>query len=129
MSPEEIVAKFVEAADLFEPIQGQPSDVDIALIREVLTPILLQIPYDEAEAQDNLIGIILGDVKYTAKYGQAFSPPKRVGAYDNSLADNAKPVVHAKGEARWRAKRLDRNTFETARRETTSFILKAVEDT
>jgi hypothetical protein len=129
MSPEEIVAKFVEAADLFEPIQGQPSDVDITLIREVLTPILLQIPYDEAEAQDNLIGIILGDVKYTAKYGQAFSPPQRVGAYDNSLADDAKPVVRAKGEARWRAKRLDRNTFETARRETTSFILKAVEDT
>ena len=129
MSPEEIVAKFVEAADLFEPIQGQPSDIDITLVRKVLTPILLQIPYDEAEAKDDLISIILGDVKYTAKYGQAFSPPQRVGAYDTSLPDDAKPVVRAKYEARWRAKRLDQNTYETARRETTSFILKAVEDT
>ena len=67
MSPEEIVVKFVEAADLFEPIQGQPLDVDITLVRKVLTPILLQIPYDEAEAKNNRIGIILGDAKYTAK--------------------------------------------------------------
>ena len=99
MSPEEIVAKFVEAADLFEPIQGQSSEVDIMLVYEVLTPILLQIPFDEAEAKNNLIGIILSDVKYTTKYGQAFSLPQRVGAYDNSLANNAKPVVHAKGKA------------------------------
>ena len=59
MSPEEIVAKFVEAFDLLEPILGQPSDVQITLLREVLTPILLQIPYDEAGAVDNLVGLIL----------------------------------------------------------------------
>ena len=44
MSSEEIVAKFVKAADLFEPIQGQPSDIDITLIQDALTAILLQIP-------------------------------------------------------------------------------------
>jgi len=110
MSPEEIVAKFVKAANLFEPISGQLSDVDITLIRETLTPILLQIPFDKAEALDNLVGIILGGVKYTSKYGQAFHPPKRVGAYDETLADKAKLVVCA-GEARWRAKRLDHTTY------------------
>lgn len=129
MSPEEIVAKFVEAADLFAPISGQPSDVELTLIREALTPILLQIPYDEAEALDNLVGLILSDAKYSAKYGQEFTPPKRVGAYDETLSDDAKAVVRAKAEARWRAKRLDRTTYDTARRETTAFILKAVEDT
>ena len=129
MSPEEIVAKFVEAADLFEPISGQPSDVEITRIRETLTPILLQIPYDDAEARDNLVGLILGDAKYSAKYGQEFKPPKRVGAYDETLSDDAKAVVRAKTEAKWRAKRLDRATYDTTRRETTSFILKAVEDT
>ncbi len=67
MLPEEIVVKFVEADDLFEPVSGQLSDVDITLIRETLTPILLHIPFDEAEALDNLVGIILGEVKYTSK--------------------------------------------------------------
>ena len=45
------MAKFVDAANLFEPIQGQPSDVDITLIRETLTPILLQIPFNEVETR------------------------------------------------------------------------------
>ena len=129
MSPEEIVAKFVEAADLFEPIQGQPSDRDITLIREVLTPILLQIPFDELEAKDNLIGIIQSTDKYARKYGRAFKIPARVGAYDETLAEDAKSVARARGEAKHRAKRLDRTTYETARRETSSFILKVVEDT
>ena len=129
MSPEEIVAKFVKAANLFEPIQGQPSDSDITLIQEILVPILLQIPFDELEAKDNLIGIILSEAKYTRKYGKPFRAPARVGAYDDTLAEDAKPVACAKGEAKWRAKCL-RNTYETTRREATSFILKVVvEDT
>ena len=70
MSPKENVAKFVEAADLFEPISGQPPDVDITLICETLTPILLQIPYDKDEVLDNLVGIILVEEKYSAKYGK-----------------------------------------------------------
>ena len=41
MWPEEIVAKFVEAADLFAPISGQPSEVEITCICKTLTPILL----------------------------------------------------------------------------------------
>jgi len=116
MSPGEIMVKFVKASDLFEPILGQPSDVDITLIRETLTPILLQILFNEAEGKDNLVGIILGEVKHTSKYGQALKPPKRVGAYDDSLSNDAKPIVRAKGDARWRAKRIDRTTYETARR-------------
>ena len=116
MSPEEIVAKFAGAADLFDPIIGQPSDVDITSIREMLTPVLLQIPYDDADGKDNLIGIILPEDKYTTKYGQAFSSLVRIGAYNETLADDASRVVRAKGEAMWSAKRFDYNTFETARR-------------
>ena len=45
MTPEEIVAKFAHYLDQFEPIAGQPSDSDLIRIREVVAPLLLQIPY------------------------------------------------------------------------------------
>ena len=44
MTPEEIVAKNINVYEKFEPIDGQPSDTDLPQIREVLAPLLLQIP-------------------------------------------------------------------------------------
>ena len=64
MSPEEIVAKFVEALELFEPIEGQPSIRNLTEIAEVLTQLLLQIPFDETEGKDNLVGIINSATTY-----------------------------------------------------------------
>ena len=58
MSPMEIVTKFAEALELFEPIEGQPSILNLTEIAEVLTQLLLQIPFDETEGKDNLVGII-----------------------------------------------------------------------
>ena len=129
MSPEEIVAKFAEALELFEPIEGQPSIRDLTKISEVLTQLLLQIPFDETEGKDNLVGVINSTAKYRSRYGQSFVIPQRVGAYDESIADNANAAVRAKMEAKNRARRVDRSTYETARRETVHFILSVVEDT
>ena len=58
MTPEEIVAKFVHALDNFEPIDRQLSDTDLTRLREAVAPLLLQIPYDEMGAVQNLIGLI-----------------------------------------------------------------------
>ena len=40
------MAKFADALKKFEPIDSQPSDTDLTQIREVVAPLLLQIPYD-----------------------------------------------------------------------------------
>ena len=90
---------------------------------------LLQIPFDETEGKDNLVGIINSATTYRSRYGQAFVVPKRVSAYNETIADDAKAVVRAKIEAKHRARRVDRSTWETARRETVHFILHVVEDT
>ena len=58
MTPEEIVAKFAHALDNFEPIDRQPSDTDLTRLWEAVAPLLLQIPYDETGAVNNLIGLI-----------------------------------------------------------------------
>ena len=129
MSPEEIVAKFVEALEFFEPIKGQPSIRDLTKFLEVLTQVLLKIPFDETEGKNNPVGVINSIANYCSRYRQAFVIPQRVGAYDESIAENAKAEVRAKMEAKRRARRLDRSTYKTARRETVHFILRVVEDT
>ena len=58
MTPEEIVAKFANSLKQFDPIDRQLSETDLTQIREVVAPLLLQIPYDETGAVHNLIGLI-----------------------------------------------------------------------
>ena len=63
-----------------------------------------------------MIGIIQAKPAYLKRYGEAFPEPKRVGAYDLEIDDNATAVVRARLEAAHKARRADRATFDTARR-------------
>ena len=129
MTPEEIVAKFDHSLDQFKPIAGQPSDSGLTRIREVVAPLLLQIPYDETGKVHNLIGLIRLEAAYIARYGAAFPEIARVGAYYTSIDDDATAVVRACTEAAHKAKRTNCATYKTGWRETSKFILAAVADT
>ena len=122
MTPEDIVAKFAHSLNNFEPIGGQPSDSDLTRLREAVAPLLLQISYDKTGAVHNLIGLICPEAAYVARYGEAFPKLTRVGSYDTA-------VVRARSEAAHKEKRADRATYETARRETTQFVLAVVVNT
>ena len=69
MTPKEIVVKFSNSLEHFEPIDGHLSDTDLTRIREVVAPLLLQIPYDKTGAVHNLIGLIRPEAAYTMRYG------------------------------------------------------------
>ena len=84
MTPKEIVEKFAHFLDNFEPIIGQPSDSDLTRLREVVSPLLLQIPYKKTGAVDNLVGLIRPEAAYVARYGKAFPKTTRVGVYDKN---------------------------------------------
>ena len=129
MTPDEIVSKFSVALNIFEPITDQPSDSDLTRLREAIAPLLLQIPYDDMGGVHNLIGIVWAKPAYLKRYGKAFPEPTRVGAYDLEIDDNATSVVRARLEAAHKARRADRATYDTARRETTQFMLAVVADT
>ena len=129
MTPEEIVAKFAHALNNFEPITGQPSDTELTRLQEAVAPLLLQILYDETGAKQNLIGLIRPKAAYVACYGEAFPDPKRVRDYNPDIDNNATAVVRARLEAAHKVKCADRATFETARRETTQFVIAVVADT
>ena len=129
MTPDEIVAKFVTAIDHFEPITEQPSDINLTRLWEDVAQLLFQIPYNKTGGKHNLIGIIRSKSAYVKRYGEAFPEPKRVGAYNLEINDNATAVVRVRLEAAHKARRADRATFETARQETTQFMLAVVADT
>ena len=77
----------------------------------------------------NLIGIVRAKPDYLKRYGEAFPKPTRVGAYDLDIDDDTTAVVRARLEAAHKARRADRATYDTARRETTQFLLAVVADT
>ena len=129
MTPDEIVAKFLAALDNFEPITDQPLDSELTRLREAIAPLLLQTPYDKTGGTHNLIGIIRANPAYLKRYGEAFPKPTRVGAYDLEIDDDATAVVKARLEAAHKAQRADRATYDTARQETTQFVLAVVADT
>ena len=81
------------------------------------------------EGKDNLVRIINLANNNQSRYGQAFVIPQWVGAYNETIVDDAKAVVRAKMESNHRARRVDRSTYETARQDTVHFILCVVEDT
>ena len=129
MTPDEIVSKFSVALDNFDPITDQPSDSDLTRLQEAISPLLLQIPYDDTGGVHNLIGIVRAKPVYLKRYGEAFPEPTRVGAYDLDIDDDATSVVRARLEAAHKAWRADRSKYDTARRETTQFVLAVVADT
>ena len=129
MTPEDIVAKFAHSLDKFDPIDGQPSDTNLTRLREAITPLLLPIMDDETVAVHNLIGFIRPEAAYVACYGDVFPDPTRVRAYDATIDDDATSVVRARSEASHKAKHANHATYETARRETTQFVLDVVADT
>ena len=114
MMPEEIVAKFANSLEQFEPINRQPSNTNLTRIREVVAPLLLQIPYDETGAVHNLIGLIWPEASYTTRYDAAFLKPMRVGAYYSTIDNNATAVVRTRTETAHKEKRADRATCKTS---------------
>jgi hypothetical protein len=97
MTPEEITTLFAMAATLFQPITGQPTDNDLTAIWDLLYPLLLDIPYNEAGTH-NLIGLIEPTTTYTVTWGNPFPIPPRPATYPAVPDDNTLTIssLHSK---------------------------------
>ena len=126
MTPEEITAVFASAAATFTPLTHQPSDDDLVALRDILYPLLLDIPYDE-DGIHNLIGIIEPTASYTATWGAPFPIPARPPAYP-PVPDDASAVVRARNEAVHAIRVRDFASYEAAERATAKFIRDCVEE-
>ena len=129
-TPEEIHTLFAEALAAFEPIVGQPTDTDLFRLREVLSPLLLNIPYDMVNGgADNMVGIIMPKATYVSIYDREFTRPKPLKAYDDGIDEKASNVVRARAENLHKARLADYANYVAAERNTRDFILRVVEDT
>ena len=126
MTPEEITASFTTAAANFQPIHGQPTDDDLTNLRNVIYPLLLEIPYDE-HGDHNLIGLIEPTAAYTNTWGTAFPIPVRPPAYP-VIANDATAVIRARTEAEHAVRVRDFASYEAAERAAAKFIRDAVNE-
>jgi hypothetical protein len=126
MTPEEITTLFTTTAASFQPIVGQPTDDDLTAIRDLLYPLLLDIPYDEAGTH-NLIGLIEPTTTYTATWGNPFPIPPRPPTYP-AVPDDATAVVRARREAEHAILVRDFATYEAAEWATAKFLRDAIDE-
>ena len=78
-------ARFDAVREVFEVQEGQPTKNYITMIVEVIDGVLYPLRYDTEEGKGNLLGIILPDPKYKAKFGHSFRVPTRPGVSDKKL--------------------------------------------
>ena len=129
MTPTEVIACFQAAQENFVAITGKPTDEDIVRIREILTPLLLSILYNESEENNNLWGLIASKEDYKDRYNQAVSTsPVRPPIYPAVAADATAPI-DAEDEFKYAAKLVDFNVHAAAEHGCHAFIKAVVEDT
>jgi hypothetical protein len=126
MMPKEITTSFSTATVSFQPIVGQPTDDGLTTLREVLYPLLLEIPFDEPGTH-NLIGIIKATMLYAATWGANFPIPAQPPTYP-VIANDATPVVRARAEAEHAVFVRDYASFEAPKHTMAKFIRDAVDE-
>jgi hypothetical protein len=129
MKPEDVSILFSDLGSTFEPIIGQPTDSDIVKMREAISDILYQIPYDDEKGEHNLVGIIQDKASYAVEYKAPFPSQKKQGIYDSSISKFSNNGVRAHKETINKAKLQDYAFFEAAEHGTRQFIMTGVADT
>jgi len=129
-TPSDVIAAFKAASDAFPKFTGPPTDDSLRQIHEAITPILLPIPYDGEDGQDNLMGIILEDSVYKKHYNKkGFKQPTRLPIADTSIDINATTSQVAIATATHAAKRVDFSLYDAAERGVCQFIQQAYDET
>ena len=131
MTPEEVLSLLKEAADAFAAISGKPADNDLTRVEKVIYPLLLSVPYDQAEGIHNLRGIITPAATYDKTYGSPFPIPKRPASYSTSIKKDATDGDPRREEAVHKGIQEDFNfnLYAAAKRGTKAFLVANVNKT
>ena len=89
MKPEDVSILFADLGSTFEPITGQPIDSDIVKMREVISEVLYQTPYDDEHGVHNLVGLIPDKESYSKEYTDPFPIAKKPGIYDSTISNTS----------------------------------------
>ena len=127
MATEAIIASIAVLSESFPRCRGQPTGEWVHDLEKALYKVLLDIEYDREKGKHSLIGLLEDPQVYEKAHGEAFKPPKRRGAYDDTLKGDETPGERAKKEATHKAGLWDRGVYTTTVREVRNFILSMVD--
>ena len=91
---------------------GKPSDDDIIAIREILTLLLLDIPYNnykDGKRPQTLWEIIATDTDYTTVHGSKFLPLPAIKSYNPSITKDTVDAECLQKTTKWTSKKADRS--------------------
>ncbi len=125
--PDTITLLFREACKAFLHFKGKPTDDNLTAIREMLLPILIEIPYDQLGGVNSITAILMDPLRYTANHGGAsFKRPARLPLYDMNIADNATTVVCIRAESAHCTRLDDYNSYKAAKHGAAKFLREEV---
>ena len=127
MTHDAIMLLFKEARDAFPLFKGKPTDDNLLSIREMLLPILMEIPYNQLRGVHSLMAILTDLLRYAANYGgTTFRRPARLPLYYKNIADNATTVVRVCTESAHCARLGNYTSYEAAKRGAAKFLHEVV---
>jgi hypothetical protein len=115
MMPNVITLLFKEAHDAFPLFEGKPTDNNLLPIREMLLPILMEIPYNQLRGIHSLMGLLINPARYAGNYGTTFNRPICLPLYHSTIANDATTVVHVRAELSHKARLNNFASYKAAK--------------
>jgi hypothetical protein len=129
MTPNAITLLFREACKAFPPFEGKPTDNNLMAIREMLLPILMEIPYDQLGGVHSLTAILMDPMRYAANHGgTAFKRLACLLLYNKNITDNATTVIRIHAKSAHCAYLDDYASYEAAKCGTAKFLREVVNE-
>ena len=107
MKSDKIQSLLATKLETYAPVEGQPSDPDLSVLRETLTALLLSIAYNGEKGVHNLVGLIMDEDAYKSLHGANFPTPSRPAIYDVDIPIDASNAVRVRHEAAHTVKKED----------------------
>ena len=128
--PADLTLALQKAMEGFTAIVDWPTDNDLIEIRQILVSVLMKTKYDELNLTQNLSGVILPSKSYQQIYKKgAYLIPPIIALYGETIDKDATRTEVHWAEGKHKARRNDRQIYNTANNAWQSFIMAVVNET
>jgi hypothetical protein len=128
MNADAIARLFKEAYNTYPPLEGEPTNNNLLIIRETLLPLLMVISYDQFQGIHSLTAILAEAAKYEANHsGTKFVRLSCLPLYNKNIANNATTVAHVCAKATHKSHLDDYASYKAAKRGVTKFLCNVLD--
>ena len=119
-----------KATEGFTVIVDRPTDNYLIEIRQLFVPVLMKTTYDESTLEHNILRVILPAERYEQIYKNgAYVIPPFIPLYNDNIDKDVTSLEINRAKGKHKARRNDRQLYETADNACRSFIMAVVDET